>query len=572
MTVVNAPANTAAAPKAPPGPRGYDVIADELVAAGVECIFGLLGDDTAPLILATNKRNITYYPVRHENEAIAMADGYQRATGRIGVCTVTGGPGICNGLTALVTANRGNSRIVVLSGTGRPAEDDLDPGVIRKATPAGWLKWFPHGTTLGGLGIKTYRPQNAGEVIPDTRAALLHAENGPSVLVYGRELIFGAADTSALAKPAPKAPPPKVPDPEQINQLADLLQETWAINRPLIIGGRGAMNGGAGPALRRLGELTGALMATTLPANGLFYDDPFNVGVCGTYSNPVASELIPQADCVLAFGAALNIMTTYNNTMFPKAMLVHVDHAPAKFGVFMDPELTLEADVKLTAEALVAELERRGHQTQGFRTDETRATIAAFDKAEGIKDKTTDTLIDPRTMLLTIDKMLPRDRVFCADGGHFVRHSVRYMEVTGPRNFVQANENASIGLGIGLGLGAAVGRPDAVVMVSVGDTAMMMSLGDIESAVRLKLNILIVIGNDEALGAEVMVLNRHNMDTSVAQLASPSFEKIGAAMGAWAATVRKVSDLDIVEKWVKERPGLPLVLDVRVNPEVRAAA
>lgn len=553
--------------QSPPSPRGYDAIADTLAQGGIQRIFGVLGDDTAPLMVATSQRGIRYYPVRHENQAIAMADGYSRATGRIGVATVTGGPGLCNGLTALFTAHRASSRILLVTGCSRTAEDDLDDSVIRQITELSWLKWFPHVKTLNAMGISSFRPQTATEVVPETRAALARAQRGPAVLVYGRDLVLGHIESV----PAEVEDELSViePDPEQITQLADLLQESWAINRPVIIAGRGAVESGAGPALRRLGELTGALMATSLPATALFHGDPFDIGVCGTYSTPVASDLIPQADCVLAFGAGLNVMTTYKNTMFPKAMVVQVDTVRANLGRFMNVELAIEADAALAARALVSELERRGHSLQGFRTEQTRSVIAGFRKDENFRDKSTSELIDPRALMLELDRIMPPERILCADGGQQSRFALRCIGVQQPRNFLQALEGAGIGLGIGLAMGAAVGRPGEPLMLAVGDTATMMSLGDLESAVRLHLPILVVVSNDGALGSEVSVLTRHGMDTSIAQVPSPSFEAVAAALGAWSATVRRLVDLAIVHRWMRERPGVPLVLDCRVNPKVR---
>jgi thiamine pyrophosphate-dependent acetolactate synthase large subunit-like protein len=337
----------------------------------------------------------------------------------------------------------------------------------------------------------------------------------------------------------------------------------------LILAGRGAVLSGAAPALRRLGELTGGLLATTLRATGLFSGDPYDVGVCGTFATPVASDLITQADCVLAFGAALNHMTTYNNTLFPKAMVVHVDADEAAIGRFVDAGLAIRADARQVAEALVSELERRGHSVTGFRTPATREAIAAYRIGDGVRDQGTPDLIDPRVLMLELDRILPRGRILCADTGQHARFAIRYLRVERPENLVQASEAGSIGLGIGTGIGAAIGRPGELIVVAVGDGGMMMSLGDLETAVRLRLPMLVVVSNDEALGAEVNVLSDLGMETRLAKIPSPSFEAVAAALGARAATVRSAADLGVVAQWLRDRADTPLVLGCRVNPEVR---
>lgn len=555
-----------------PTMAGYEMVADALATAGIECIFGVMGDDTGPLVLAATERGIRYVFARHENQAVAMADGYSRVTGRTGVATVTGGPGFSNAITGINSAQRGGSRVCVLIGTGNAAEDDHERSRIRATPPASWLKYFPQGAVLDLLGICTVKPTSAASARHDARLALDHARRRTVVLMLPRgvleETVDSESDAASAAAPAVTAVTP--PDPQQISAVADLLQEIWAVKRPLILAGRGAMASGAAAALRRIGELSGALLATTLHANGLFHGDPYNVGICGTYATPVASELIPQADCVLVFGAGLNTLTTYKNTLFPKAMIIQVDTDPAVFGRFVDVEMGVQADTVQAAEMLVAELERRGHAAEGFRAAAVRDAIAAYRASDGIKDNSTTGLIDPRTLMIELDRVLPSQRILCVDGGQQARFAIRYIHVEQCRNFAQASDAGAIGLGMGTAIGAALGRPGALVVAAIGDASMMMSLGDLETAVRLRLPILVVVSNDEALGSEVNFLMEHGLDPEVAKTPSPSFAAIALAMGAQAATIRSAGDLTVVERWLGDCSKLPLVLDCRVNPEVRA--
>lgn len=550
-------------------PKVHDVVADVLKEAGVECIFGVMGEDTAPLVVAAAARGIVCHAARHENQAVAMADGYARATGRTGYATVTGGPGFSNALSAIHTAHRAGSPLVVIAGAGSPAENDRQSGVARRSLGVSWLKQFPQAATLDLLGIPAFKPFDAASAAATTRAALAEGRSATTVLILARPLLLEAA-------PPPEAARQSVPvavdagvDNAQITALADLLGETWAINRPLILAGRGAHLGGAAPALKRLGELTGALLATSLPATGLFAGDPYDIGVCGTYATPVASDLITQADCVLSFGATLNPYTTYSNSLFPRAHLIQVDSDAAALGLFRDIDLGIPGDARQVAEALVAELERRGHAAQGFRTAEVRSTIAGFAIDGDHVDRSTANLIDPRTLMLELNRILPAGRVLSIDGGQHARFAIRNMRVASPRNFMQAVDAGSIGLAMGTGVGAAVARPGETVVVCVGDAGMMMALGDLETAVRLKLPLLVVVSNDAALGAEVNVLADLGMDTAQAEIPAPSFEALARAMGAQAAIVRSRRDLDIVASWLATPCGTPLVLDCRVNPEVR---
>lgn len=549
----------------------HEIVAHQLKEAGVECMFGVMGEDTAPLVVSAAALGIVCHAARHENQAAAMADGYSRATGRTGFVTVTGGPGFSNALTAIHTAHRAGSRVVVLAGAGNPAENDRERDFVRIASGVGWLKQFPQASALELLGIPVVKPMQGALAAAATRSALALGQHGTVVLVLGRQLLLEkiAAATEAAAKPV-DAPKPLAPAAESIATLADLLGETWAINRPLILAGRGALASGAGPALKRLGELTGALLATSLPGAALFDGDPYDIGVCGTYSTALASDLIPQVDCVLAFGATLNRWTTYNNTLFPRAHVIQVDSSAEALGRFMDIDLGIAGDARHVAEALIAELEKRGHSGPGFRTPEVRSTIASFLPESDHVDRSTKDLLDPRSLMLALNRLLPSGRILCIDGGQHARFAIRNLRVAQPRNFMQTVEAGSIGLSMGAGVGAAVARPGELVVVCVGDAAMMMALGDLETAVRLRLPMLVVVSNDAALGAEVNVLSDLGMDTSQAQIAAPSFEAIARAMGAQAAIVRSIQDLRVIESWLAAPKGTPLVLDCRVNPEVRA--
>ena len=173
-------------------------------------------------------------------------------------------------------------------------------------------------------------------------------------------------------------------------------------------------------------------------------------------------------------------------------------------------------------------------------------------------------------MMLELNRLLPAGRILCVDGGQQGRFAVRYVRITKTGNFLQPGDGGSIGLAMGAGVGAAYGRRGETVMIALGDAGMMMSLGDLETAVRLRLPILVVVSNDSALGAEVNVLSDLGMDTAQAEIAAPSFEAIARGMGAQAATIRSVADLAVVTRWLESRPTVPLVLDCLVNPEIRA--
>src|SRR5262249_6512227 len=150
---------------------------------------------------------------------------------------------------------------------------------------------------------------------------------------------------------------------------------------------------------------------------------------------------------------------------------------------------------------------------------------------------------DPRILMLELDRILPHPRVLSSDGGNHSKYGIRYLAVDSPTDIVWLSEAGSIGLSIGGAIGAAVGPPEPPVVVWCGDGGMMMGLGDLETAVRLELPLVVVVNNDAALGSEVNVLAELGLPTGLAEIAAPSFAAIAVAMGAEGLTVRTRADL-----------------------------
>jgi thiamine pyrophosphate-dependent acetolactate synthase large subunit-like protein len=281
------------------------------------------------------------------------------------------------------------------------------------------------------------------------------------------------------------------------------------------------------------------------------------------------AELISQADCVLAFGASLNRFTTYDNGMFPQARVVQVDkdaHAQGKH-TEVEHELFVNADARLVAEALVAELERRGHSHQGLRSPDVAARLAEPQPAE----PTTATEaggIDPNVLARRLELMLPRKRVLAFDGGHHSMISIRHLTVPEERGFFQMNDAGSIGFALGGGIGAAVGRPDALAVVCIGDAGFMMSLGDLDTAVRHEIPMLILVWNDDALGAEVHYMHVAGASSAIARCPTPPIAEVARAMGAEAYAVATIDDLRMIEARLSVELTGPVVVDCHIDPTV----
>jgi thiamine pyrophosphate-dependent acetolactate synthase large subunit-like protein len=324
----------------------------------------------------------------------------------------------------------------------------------------------------------------------------------------------------------------------------------------------------AGEALRALGERVGALLATSAVAHGLFAGDPYNLGISGGFASPLAAELLPQADVILAFGATLNHWTTRHGALIGEgAKVVQVDLDPSAIGANCPADLGVVGDVAATARALAA----AAPEADGWRTADLAATIASRRwRDEPHEDASDDAHIDPRTLSVALADLLPDDVAIAVDSGHFTGYPAMYLDVADPRAWVFANAFQAVGLGLGCAIGAAVARPDRVTVAALGDGGAFLSIAEIETAVRLGLKLLVVVYDDAAYGAEVHHFGPMGRDVALAQFPDADLAAIARGMGAQGITVRSVADLAPVEAWISGARG-PLVVDAKVDPTICAA-
>lgn len=523
-------------------------------------MFGLLGDDTVALGAELTRLGIGFVAARHETHAVTMAEGYARVCGRVGVVINSRGPGFLNSLNALAAAANSRAPLLFLAGEA--------PTTVKATRQSDW-KYVDQAAICELVGVRPLSPTRSGDVVPQLRSALAAAVHGAVAYLLASDLVDAQVGELPPADASPPTDPSPPLDQDIVTNVADVLQESWAASRPIIMAGRGALLSGAELHLRRLAELTGALLCTTMQARAMFRDDPYCVGVCGTASTPAASELIVGSDLMLTFGASLNKDTTLRGDLIQRSRVIQVDQDPAALGQFVEPAIAIEGDAAAVARALVAELESRDHQATGRRTDAVRATIASWVGKPLHPERSLPGLVDPRRALREIDRMLPEQRVVVIDGGHFMYWAFECLRVTRERGFLHPNSNwYSIGLGMGAAIGAAVAAPDHTTVLAIGDSGLMMSLGDLETAVRLSLPLLVVVCNDGAWGSEALILQTRNVSDTVARMSPPNLAGLADVMGAQS---RMVDSVDSVLKLASEvnRVGRgPLLVDCRVNTAV----
>jgi thiamine pyrophosphate-dependent acetolactate synthase large subunit-like protein len=526
--------------------QGYEVVADSLLAAGVETVFGLLGNSNLATVGVLAEAGVRFVGSRHESGAVSSAAGHAWATGMPTLCTVTHGPGLANALTALTSAVRDRLPIVLLVGDIR----NQPAWQAQRADQPAMLGW------TGAEVIDCADPAGLAAAVA-VGFARAERQRRPVVVNIPAELLEQPAVAQpAVAdpgRPAPGQTPHRVPDHTAIAQAAEALA---AARRPVVLGGRGADWSGAGPVLAELAAASGALLTTTLPAIGLFAGDPYDIGVCGGYSTRTARELLRQVDCVLAFGAGLNGYTTVSGKVFPDARVVQCDLEPAAFGRHTPAELQLLGDAGTVAQRLLAAYLSGPGRQPGFRGSdpELAGRVAAARRGGDFADHSSpDGGIDPRVALAIVDESVPADRQVVIDVGHFSTFPSQLLGVPGPGRFYPALGFSAVGLGLASAIGAAVGRPVPTVVV-VGDGGALMSLGELETLARYRPPVTVVVLNDHAYGAEIHHLRRHGLPETLAD-----FPPCDLAAGSAGTTEELAALLN------KLPAGSPAVLDVRVT-------
>jgi acetolactate synthase I/II/III large subunit len=369
-----------------------------------------------------------------------------------------------------------------------------------------------------------------------------------------------------------RQPPPAGPVLGPVAPAADaadaLAGQLALAKRPVFVAGRGARVAGAGPDLERLADACGALLATSAAARGLFRGSPWDLDVSGGFASPLAAELISAADLIVGWGCSLNMWTMRHGTLIgPEATVVQVDDDPAAIGAHRPVQLGVLGDVAETARAVLAALGDRFGSGLGYRTGAVRGRITREVRWRDVpySDEGGDGLIDPRTLSIALDDMLPVQRTVSVDSGNFMGYPSMYLAVPDADAFCFTQAYQSIGLGLPSAIGAAVARPDRLTVAALGDGGALMAASELETVVRLGLPMLIVVYDDEAYGAEVHHFGPDGYPLDTVRFPPADLAGIGRGFGCDGVTVRSPADLGPVQDWLDGPRERPMLVDAKVT-------
>jgi acetolactate synthase I/II/III large subunit len=522
-----------------------------LVELGVDRAFGVVGSGNFHVTNAMVEAGARFVAARHENGAATMADGYARMSDRVAAVTVHQGCGLTNAMTGLAEAAKSRTPLIVV------AADVTEP------RSNFYVDQDALATAVGAIPM---RVRDAADAVATATQAYATARDDRRTVLLNLPLPVQGTEVEGSTATSPSTGSPTAshePDPNGLVTLVDALRTA---RRPVFVAGRGAR--GSRDELRRLGEARGALLATSAVAKGLFHDDPWSLDVSGGFASPLAAELIQGADLIVGWGCALNMWTMRHGRLIgPDAVVAQIDLDPDAIGAHRDVAVGVVGGVTETARAATEVLAADRPTALGYRTDEIRSRLATSIRWRDVPydDTSSDDRIDPRTLTIGLDDLLPTERIVSVDSGNFMGYPSMFLSVPDEHGFCFTQAFQSIGLGLATAIGAALAQPERLPVAALGDGGALMAAAELETVARLRLPMMVVVYNDAAYGAEVHHFGPDGFPLETVRFPDTDIAAIGRGYGFDAVTIRRRDDLDGVRMWVEGDRAAPLLVDAKVT-------
>ena len=527
----------------------YEAIAKSVIDHGVDTMFGLMGDANLFMVdQYVRAHKGTFVPVAFEGSAVLMALAYSKISESVGVATVTHGPGFTNCITALTEGVRGHTPIVLLCGdtpTIAPQNlQNIDQRELAKATGAGFEQMRAPETAMADIAKAFYR------------AAV---EQRPVVLNMPADFMWQEIQYNKIVHPVFNDPKTVLEGPN----LDEAIGIIASAKRPVVLAGAGAI--GMEKNLAALADRLEAPLATTLKAKGMFNDHPYNMDIFGTLSTPATYDAIAKSDCVIAFGSSLHHFTTDNGALMKDKRVVLVNNNVAEISRNFHPDAAIAADAGLTADNIIHWLDEAEIPASGFtrELDAKSLTVHPTIKPKNSKDGTINFIY----ALDKLETVLPKDRILTTDGGRFMTEVWCRVSAPNAQSFIATTNFGSIGIGLQHAIGAGFAAPDRPLVLFTGDGGFMMGgINEFNTAVRLNQDLIIIVCNDSAYGAEHIQFVDRDMNPSLAQFEWPCFAEVATALGGKGVLVRSPDELETAIQAIENRSG-PLLVELKLDPD-----
>jgi acetolactate synthase-1/2/3 large subunit len=507
--------------------RVADLLVRCLEHEGVTCVYGIPGEENIRLTEALSRSSIRYVLVRHEQAASFMAEIHGRLTGRAGVCSSTLGPGAINLLLGTADANSNSTPLVALSaqvGLNRIyKESHQSVDLVSMFSPV--TKWADMVLSPGAV------PEMVRKAFK-----LAQTERPGAVFLAVPEDIEGLAVADDLVPLDVNTPRPDEPSPSQIARAAGVLD---AGIRPIVLAGHGAARSGAADALRRFSELLGLPVATTFHGKGVFADDhPNALGAVGFMSHDYVNFGFDEADVIISVGYELQEFDPVRINPRGDKHIVHLSRVPAEVDAHYDVEVGVQADIGRTLDALGAATTARFHVgTSGERI----RRLLADDLRRGAADDSFP--LKPQRIVADTRAALGRADIVLADTGAVKMWMARLYPTYEPNTCLVSNGLSTMAFALPGALAAKLAAPERRVLAAVGDGAFLMNSQEIETAVRERIPLTVLIWQDDAYGLIKWKMNLEIGCDVATDFSNPDFVAYAESFGARGYRVRAADEL-----------------------------
>ena len=541
--------------------NGAQSLVNALEAAGVEVMFGIPGGAILPAYDPIFDSKIRHILVRHEQGAGHAATGYAQATGRVGVCIATSGPGATNLVTPLADAQMDSVPIVAITGQvpsaaiGTDAFQEADiRGVTMPVTKHNYLITdpadIPRAIAEAFHIASTGRP---GAVLVDIAKDALQ-----------KETTFNYPKSVSLAGYNPVVEPKS----EAISDAAALIAQS---KKPVLYVGGGVIKADAAKELMQLAEITGAPVVTTLMARGAFPDShKQHLGMPGMHGTVAAVTALQKADLLITLGARFDDRVTGKlSTFAPNAKIIHADIDPAEIGKNRHADVAVVGDLKNVLRALVPATKVALAKSAPDLTPWLNEVYGWRSKFPLGYDKPSDGSVSPQYVIERIGKISGPDTIFAAGVGQHQMWASQFIGYEKPRTWLNSGGLGTMGYAVPAAMGAKVGAPDATVWAIDGDGCFQMTNQELVTCALNNIPIKVAVINNESLGMvrqwQTLFYNQRYSNTDLHSKRIPDFKLLAEAMGCVGLRCETPADVDKTIEAAMAINDRPVVVDFNVH-------
>ena len=543
---------------------GAQSLVSTLQRIGVEHIFGLPGGAVLPLYDALyGADGIRHLLVRHEQGAGHAAQGYAAATGRVGVCLATSGPGATNLVTSLADANMDSVPMVAI--TGNVASTAMGTDAFQEAD----IRSISMPVTKHSFLVTD--PREVAATVASAFHLAGSGRPGPVLVDISKDALVGAAEPMADRLPLPGYRIPALPAPEAVRDAVEVM---LTARRPVLYVGGGTVRSGAHRQVRAFAEMTGIPVVTTLMARGVFPDShPQHLGMPGMHGSVSAVAALQKSDLIVSLGARFDDRVTGVRESFaPHARIVHADIDPAEIGKNFPVEVGLLGDVRGTLELLITEWARR--TAEGAAPDYAAWVARAADWKQRYPlgyETPADGTLAPQYVIERLGALSPADSVFAAGVGQHQMWASQFISYEEPRRWLNSGGLGTMGYAVPAAMGAKVGLPDTTVWAIDGDGCFQMTNQELATCAVEGIPIKVAIINNAALGMvkqwQTLFYSERLSHSELPSMQVPDFTTLAQAYGCVGLRCDSAADVDRTIEAALEVDDQPVVVDFRVSQE-----